>query len=432
MSDSIGDAQVFDKDFLMRVGMGLVPGWTFVEKFGENPDIDTADLFEHVWDGAIDYVPPTEARIHDVASDNIADAGTVISSGTATGGTVYTLIDTGATFQTDGVAIGDKVLNDSKCTWGTISSVDSETQITIVFGMRYPSNGLIDGPFEAGDSYRIFRDASTGASCIWIQGLDANRLPSDEFVILNGTTNVPTLKSYFRQFRARIFTTGNTGAIGTVTSTAQTDGTVTLQVVDGNNQTLMAIYSVPINVEAFIIKWWGGISKKVTAQSTIRMRVGLLDQVGYIQQTRAVSSSGKSDFEYKFEIPLRVTGGVDIWIEADASTNDVGISGGFTILMKDSSLAVDPSVVPCPAGQWTKVADNVTGGKLNIQDLDKNIDVAYYTYVAAGSTAPTLEPGDSGNKSIVISKQSMAIESDQPVDVYFYPSKEAINVVFEP
>jgi hypothetical protein len=394
--------------------MGLVPGWSFVDKFGENPDIDGP--FEDIWDGGGNYVTPTVARIHDVQSNNIADVGTLVSSGAATGGSVYTLVDTGATFVTDGVQIGDKILNDSKCAWGNISSIDSETQVTIVFGMRYPSNGLIDGPFEAGDDYRIFRDASTGASCLWIQGLDANFLPKNEFVILNGTTPVPTVNLYIRQFRARVFTSGNAGAIGTVTSTAQTDGTVSCQVINGNNQTLMAIYTIPIDKEGFILNWWASLSKKQAANSIVHFRAGQIPGVGYIQQTRSVSSTGSSEFNHKFEVPLRITGAADIWMEADASTTDIGVSGGFAILMRQRPNTNAPSFEACQPGVWTKVASGVCCGTVYVTDGEERY---LQTYRAQGATPPVngdptegirLDAGPDGNQ----------IESLEPIDVYIY------------
>lgn len=54
-----------------------------------------------------------------------------VSSGTATTDTTDKLIDSGATFQSDGVAVGMYVYNVTDGTWGVIESVDSETQLTI-------------------------------------------------------------------------------------------------------------------------------------------------------------------------------------------------------------------------------------------------------------------------------------------------------------
>lgn len=38
------------KSFLLQVSMGLVPGYSHIEKYGESPDVGTADLQTDVWD----------------------------------------------------------------------------------------------------------------------------------------------------------------------------------------------------------------------------------------------------------------------------------------------------------------------------------------------------------------------------------------------
>jgi hypothetical protein len=225
-------AAVVPVDFSLEVAKGNIPNTSFMEKFGENSDIDTG-AFEVVWDAGGPYVPPTIARIHNVASDNAADTGTVLSSGTATGGSITTLEDTGATFITDTVAVGDLVLNDENVELGRVTEVTSETLLTMAGGMRDPNSGLLGtietaSPMQAGvrnvsgDAYRVVTDASTGASVFHIRGLLSTFLEVDEFVILNGVSNVATVNSYIRQYRARVFTTASTGAVGTITSTAQT------------------------------------------------------------------------------------------------------------------------------------------------------------------------------------------------------------------
>lgn len=57
--------------------------------------------------------------------------GTPVSSGTTDGTTASKLVDSGATFQTDGVAIGDWVYNSTDDTNAVVTAVDSETQLSI-------------------------------------------------------------------------------------------------------------------------------------------------------------------------------------------------------------------------------------------------------------------------------------------------------------
>jgi len=322
-------------DYFQEVAAGRVEGSSAVSKFGENPDIDIASGFETIWDGGGTYVPPTEARIHDIASDNAADTGSLVSSGTATDGSITSLIDSAATFISDGVAVLDRVLNDSTCEIGVVTAVTSETELTMLTGIRNPDSGTPGTAIVAGDAYRVVTNASTGASITYVIGINQFRIAANEFVINNGTTNVPTTKSYTRQFRARVFGPNVTGAVGTITSTAQTDGTVTCQVINGNNQTLMAIYTIPLGKTAYIQQWWGSISKKQTAISNMILRAGLLDGIGYILQNRSITTSGSSEFFWKPPVPIQIPGGADIWVEADTNSNDTGIASGFDLVLED-------------------------------------------------------------------------------------------------
>jgi len=59
-------------DFASAVALGLVPGWGCVTKFGQNLDVDTGSD-EDVWDGGGTWAPPTQARIHTIASTSVND-----------------------------------------------------------------------------------------------------------------------------------------------------------------------------------------------------------------------------------------------------------------------------------------------------------------------------------------------------------------------
>ncbi len=324
------------KDVFLEIAKGNIPGHSAFLKFGENPDIDTASGFEDIWDAGGSYVPPTQARLHNIASTLAADAGTVVSSGTSTGGSLTSIIDSGATFQADGVAVADLLLNDANMEIGVVTAIPSETEITTAGSMRSANTGLLGTANGSGDAYRVATTASTGASVFYVIGLDASRLQIEEFVVLNGVSNVATSSSYVRQFRARAFGDGGSGgAEGTLTSTAQTDGTVSCQIIDGNNQTLMAIYTVPIGKIGYLNKWWGTLSKKQVAISVVRLRAGTIDGVGYILQARSIGSSGSSDFDYEYTVPLPIPGGVDVWVEADSNVNDLGVASGFDIVLVD-------------------------------------------------------------------------------------------------
>ena len=82
-------------------------------------------------------------------------------------------------------------------------------------------------------------DADTAT--ILVSGLDANYLPISETVTLNGTTPVPTTKSYFR-INSMLVTSGNPAATVTLTNGG---GTVYAKINSGIGRTQAAIYTVP-------------------------------------------------------------------------------------------------------------------------------------------------------------------------------------------
>jgi len=330
-------------DYFLDVAEGDEGGSAAIAKFGEAPDIDTADGFLTIWGNKAatlgdrgNYTPPTTARLHNIVSTSTADVGTVLSSGTVTTGTTTVLEDSSATFSTDTVAAGDLVLNDTNDSIGIVTTVDSETKLSILGVMRQAANGRANGANANGDAYRIVTNGSTGASVIHIDGLDISRLEQEEFVVLNGTTDVATATAYVAMNRAKTFGVASTqDNTGTITATAQTDSTVTLQIQASENQTMQAVYTVPINKDGYIYRWWGALSKKGTASARIVLWVGILDGYHYPIQPRSLNSTGNSSFSDRFSLPLFIPGGASVWVAADSDTNNIGVSAGFDVILVD-------------------------------------------------------------------------------------------------
>ena len=320
-------------EFYLELAKGNVAGHSSVAKFGEN-DVLVSGVTAAIWDAGGLYVPPTQARIHEVSSDDATDAGLLLSTGTSTGGSMTSIVDSGANFTGDGVQIGDLVIINSPMLIGTVTAV-AATELTIGRLIRNPWNGKFDVPAAAGMAYRVARDASTGAAIFAVSGLNSSMLYDDEFVILNGLTPVATSLAYTRQFRARVFCTANDGATGVISSIAQTDGTTSCQIVDGNNQTLMSIYTVPVDKVAYMTQWWGSLSRKKDGFVDIRLRIGFLDSVGYVIQSRTMCVNGSSEFVYEPKVPYAIQGGVDIWVEGASSEIDMGASSGFNLVLTD-------------------------------------------------------------------------------------------------
>jgi hypothetical protein len=69
-------------------------------------------------------------RAHPSDNANIAYPA-IVASGRNTSVTAFKLIDSGATFLTNNVRVGDVIHNDTSGTAATVFSVDSETQLTL-------------------------------------------------------------------------------------------------------------------------------------------------------------------------------------------------------------------------------------------------------------------------------------------------------------
>jgi hypothetical protein len=72
----------------------------------------------------------------------------------------------------------------------------------------------------------------------------------------------------------------------------------------------------------------------------------------------------------------------------------------------------DPAITACPAGQWTKVATNVTTGQIH-----KRITIPMYlsTYRDSGGGAPTLQ-----TEGVPITTNSADISFSAGADVYIW------------
>ena len=66
---------------LIEIAAGNVPGYSTMQKFGHNDDIDTGTVPETIWTQGGLWVPPTAARTHQITSTDVADDYNTPSSG---------------------------------------------------------------------------------------------------------------------------------------------------------------------------------------------------------------------------------------------------------------------------------------------------------------------------------------------------------------
>ena len=96
--------------------------------------------------------------------------------------------------------------------------------------------------------------AGTGARLVLVQGVDANYDIAEEYITMNGVSNVLTTKSYININRMLSATVGSAESNqGTITATGATSSNVMAEIPAGYNITQMSHYMVPKDYTAYIL-----------------------------------------------------------------------------------------------------------------------------------------------------------------------------------
>lgn len=138
----------------------------------------------------------------------------------------------------------------------------------------------------------------TGARTILVTGINGSYDEVTETVTLNGTTNVPTVNSYWAISRSYVTTAGTDGtAAGTISITSTAAGTPAMgSLAVGFNQTQSAQYMVPRNYSAYLNLINIG-AQNVSANSTLDLGMFKKDFGGV----------------YRIQADWLITGGADAW-----------------------------------------------------------------------------------------------------------------------
>ncbi len=178
--------------------------------------------------------------------------------------------------------------------------------------------------------------AGGGARTIKISGLtDWTTAEVSEDITMNGTSNVATSNSYVIIHRMQVLTKGAEKVNwGDITATAQTDSTVTAQIISGSGQTKMAIYGIPSTHKLFIPTYYtslinAGATSEITSTLLINPEpeVELLNflvkhEVGY-------RGGGTTHAPHRFLPYKQVNGPAILKIQTLGDTDDMDVTAGF-------------------------------------------------------------------------------------------------------
>ena len=179
---------------------------------------------------------------------------------------------------------------------------------------------------------KVSSSNAADTSTVVIAGLDANYDEIEETVTITGQTAVNTTKEFLRVFRARVTADEPAGNIyiGTGTVSSGVPANQFAKITAGENQTLMAVWTVPAGYTAYLHQ--GTISSgtaTVNKFSTTRLKV---KPFGEVMQTKAIITLHNSFVDFDFGSPLAITEKSDIEARALTSSGTDSVSVTFSII----------------------------------------------------------------------------------------------------
>jgi len=251
------EVPIITESFEVAVSKGKIPGHTVVDKFGENPDVDSGTVPEDITElgGVYVYDPDDTAPIISLVSDDPLD------------------------------------------------------------------NQLIG-----------------------VLGQDVGRNEIYQEIQLNGNIRValdtPLWRIYRKSNEANIGNNIN-GNVYSYTSINDVPLTAEIRsiIANGNNQTLMAVYTIPLGKVGFLYRGELGLSRKINGSASASYYSRRLGKVFKVKKRVAISVNGSSLYQDYRSFPDIIPSGTDIKLTIeDVSTNDLGTFGTFDVLLVDENL----------------------------------------------------------------------------------------------
>jgi hypothetical protein len=180
--------------------------------------------------------------------------------------------------------------------------------------------------------------AGTGARTVTLFGLDADYNEISETVTLNGQTAVTSTNSYLRIYRMVVRSAGsggkNAGVIyaGTGTVTAGVPANKYATIAIGDNQTLMALWTVPAGHTGYLLQTDVTVA---TTQNNKYCTVSLVARpYGEVFQVKDRFVKAESQTSLTYSVPLKFEEKTDIEYRAigDSAGADIAISAAFEII----------------------------------------------------------------------------------------------------
>ncbi len=230
--------------------------------------------------------------------------------------------------------------------FGTNPNVDATPDEDI-----WDQGGLYTFPSDAGEAMSIASsdindaDGGSGAESVIVIGLTAAGLTQRITVLMNGRTEV-ALGTFSRILRAYVVGSQiNAGDIyvGNGTFTTGVPANKFAKILIGNGQTLMAISTVPSNMEGSLTEWNCSLQDVGTKSAAITLRYRESGGVITVKDEITLAQNGRTFLEREFIPGDYLPAFTDILVRADSADASLIVHGGFTILLRELTI---PSTAP--------------------------------------------------------------------------------------
>jgi hypothetical protein len=196
----------------------------------------------------------------------------------------------------------------------------------------WDEGGLYSHPSSASVMKVSSSNAADTSTTVMVSGLDVNYDEVSETVTLNGQTAVNTSNEYLRVFRAKVTSNEPQGNVyvGTGTVSSGVPANKFAKILIGENQTLMAVWSVPAGYTAHLHEV--SASSGTTAANkftTVRLKV---TPFGEVPQTKVVQTLHNSFIELDFGVPIQIPEKSDVELRAVSSSGSDAVSGTMTFV----------------------------------------------------------------------------------------------------
>ena len=208
------------------------------------------------------------------------------------------------------------------------------------FGYNSSVGSSFETIWDGGGDYTFITSAGTATATssntgaddngtVTIYGLDSNYDLAEETLTIGGSAGSI---SFIRVFRAimKTATTGNAN-VGTITITVSSITVAQIQPTYG--QTLMAVYTVPRNYQAYLVQLDVGSSKDL--ENEIVFRIKQIDN-GNTWNTRSFITTRGGFTEKNYHVPEIIGGKTDIEMRAKSSATS-SVSGGFELFLEKTT-----------------------------------------------------------------------------------------------